>query len=332
MALPFLIVVALLGGITGVLRFNAEQSRPEVLSYATNVSRGGLLGSTNAARASNGLAALTLHAQLNNAAQAKANDMVVKDYWSHTSPDGRQPWDFITAAGYSYQMAGENLAYGSLTSQQTVDAWMNSAGHRANILNRGYTQVGFGFANSANYQGSGQQTVVVAMYAAPYGTTTPTNPTKPKPQPKPQPKPKPKPMPVTPNPVQKPKTSPTTPKETKDDKAKKETKKDDKATEEKKETTQDVVGQPASIAPIDDTSEVRRVQTLTGVYSVWIVIAVLVMGIIATGVFLYRHSKAWHRRIIRGEQFIAHHIVLDMIILALAIAAAILLQTVGRIL
>ena len=96
-----------LGGVAGGLQAWTNPE-PNVLAYATNVSHSGLLSYTNQNRSANGLAGLTLQSQLNSAAQAKANDMVAKDYWSHTSPDGRQPWDFITAAGYSYSTAGEN--------------------------------------------------------------------------------------------------------------------------------------------------------------------------------------------------------------------------------
>lgn len=138
-----------------------------VLSYATSVSIGDLLNQTNSQRSGNGIASLGLNGQLNSAAQAKANDMVNKNYWAHVAPDGKQPWDFITAAGYSYTAAGENLAYGFETSADTVTGWMNSPPHRENLLNSIFTEVGFGIANSSNYVDSGPQTVVVAMYGHP---------------------------------------------------------------------------------------------------------------------------------------------------------------------
>ncbi len=138
-----------------------------VLGYATDISISSLLSGTNDQRSANGEAGLGLNGQLDQAAQAKANDMAARDYWSHNTPDGQTPWTFITAAGYSYQTAGENLAYGFDTSSATITGWMNSPGHRANILNTSFTEVGFGIVNIPNYQGSGPQTLVVAMYASP---------------------------------------------------------------------------------------------------------------------------------------------------------------------
>jgi uncharacterized protein YkwD len=159
-----------------VIQFTAHiQQQPaakkQVLAYATAVSINTLYASTNQARAANGLGALSLNAQLNSGAQAKANDMIAKDYWSHVSPDGTQPWAFFTAAGYSYQRAGENLAYGFDTSQQIIDAWMNSSGHRANLLGA-YSNVGFGIASGPNYQG-GENTVVVSFYGQPLAAPAP---------------------------------------------------------------------------------------------------------------------------------------------------------------
>ena len=141
-------------------------STGSVLAYATSLSIGDLQSATNAQRAANGVGALALNGQLNAAAQSKANDMATRNYWSHNTPEGQEPWIFFSAAGYSYTTAGENLAYGFSTSADTVTGWMNSPPHKANLLNTGFRDVGFGFANSDNYQGNGQQTIVVAMYGA----------------------------------------------------------------------------------------------------------------------------------------------------------------------
>lgn len=143
-------------------------SKPSVLAYATEMSIPNLLSSTNSARNTNGVASLAVNAKLNNAAQTKANDMAARNYWSHNTPEGTPPWVFISNAGYSYSRAGENLAYGFATSADTVVGWMNSPAHRENILNSGYTEVGFGIVNAPNYNNSGQETLVVAMYGAPY--------------------------------------------------------------------------------------------------------------------------------------------------------------------
>lgn len=162
--LPLTLIVAV-----GLL-FSAywqPRRKHSVLSYATNTTVNGLLQATNQQRVANGLGSLALNSQLDQAAQAKADDMVARNYWSHNTPDGNPPWIFITQAGYTYSAAAENLAYGFATSDDTVSGWMNSPPHRENLLNGTYVDVGFGVANAPNYVGSGNETVVVAMYGAP---------------------------------------------------------------------------------------------------------------------------------------------------------------------
>lgn len=138
-----------------------------VLGYATNTSTNGLLLETNKERLSHGLGELVLNSQLSSAAEAKAKDMASRNYWSHTTPEGNEPWSFIKNAGYSYASAGENLAYGFEGSDSTIAGWMGSTPHRINMLNSGYKDVGFGMANVDDYQGTGPQTIVVAMYGTP---------------------------------------------------------------------------------------------------------------------------------------------------------------------
>jgi uncharacterized protein YkwD len=140
-----------------------------VLGYSTNISAQTLLAETNGERSNKHLPALQINKQLAEAAQAKANDMAAKGYWSHVTPSGEQPWAFITNAGYQYEAAGENLAYGFGSSDQVMTAWMHSPEHRANIMNAVYQDVGFATANIADYQGTGPQTIVVAEYGEPIG-------------------------------------------------------------------------------------------------------------------------------------------------------------------
>lgn len=142
-------------------------SQRNVLSYATSLSNTDLLYYTNNQRLINKSSNLALNNQLTAAAQAKANDMVSRNYWSHNTPEGLEPWIFISNAGYSYQKAGENLAYGFKSSSDTVNGWMNSPSHKANLLDSSFTEVGFGYANSPNFHNSGAETVVVAMYGRP---------------------------------------------------------------------------------------------------------------------------------------------------------------------
>lgn len=140
-----------------------------VLGYATNISSQVLLAETNGERLSSHAPALNLDAKLTAAAQAKANDMAARGYWSHVTPDGKQPWSFIETSGYQYKAAGENLAYGFGTSDQVMTAWMHSTEHRDNVLNPNFQDVGFATANVASYQGDGPTTIVVAMYGEPVG-------------------------------------------------------------------------------------------------------------------------------------------------------------------
>ena len=137
--------------------------------YATNINTDALLADTNGQRTSHNEPALQFNARLASAAQAKAHDMATRQYWSHVTPDGREPWSFIDKTGYQYEAAGENLAYGFGTSDQVIAAWMQSPEHRANVLNADYQDVGFATAKVTNLQGTGPQTIIVALYAEPVG-------------------------------------------------------------------------------------------------------------------------------------------------------------------
>lgn len=100
-----------------------------------------LYADTNRERVSRGLPELVLNPDLNDSASDKCQDMLNKDYWAHTSPDGKQPWDFI-AVHTDYEEAGENLARGYNNPSAIIDGWMDSPTHRDNIL-KSYTDVGF---------------------------------------------------------------------------------------------------------------------------------------------------------------------------------------------
>lgn len=106
---------------------------------------------TNEARKQNGLAPLSTNWELSRVARYKSQDMVDKRYFSHTSPTYGSPFDMMKSFGISYRAAGENIAYGQRTPQEVVNAWMNSPGHRANILNASFTQIGVGYVASGNY-------------------------------------------------------------------------------------------------------------------------------------------------------------------------------------
>lgn len=159
------------------LLVNGLLSHPSaILGTKSDLSVQALVNATNVTRTQNGKAGLQLNPQLNTAAQAKANDMVAHNYWSHTAPTGNQPSAFVAGAGYQYQILGENLAYGFDSAKTTLNAWMHSDEHRANLLDSAYNEIGFGVATSPDFVGSGPETVVVAMYAQPVGTLTPAAP------------------------------------------------------------------------------------------------------------------------------------------------------------
>ncbi|MER2119183.1 MAG: CAP domain-containing protein [Solibacillus sp.] len=105
---------------------------------------------TNAERAKNGLSALQIDRPLMAAAREKSQDMKDKNYFSHTSPTFGSPFDRLKALGIAYKSAGENIAKGQKSPEEVVQAWMNSEGHRANILNKDFTHIGVGYVQDGN--------------------------------------------------------------------------------------------------------------------------------------------------------------------------------------
>ncbi|MBW8738683.1 MAG: TerD family protein [Streptomyces turgidiscabies] len=101
---------------------------------------------TNRERVRAGLPSLAPDSPLTRAAQAHSTDMVVRAFYSHTGPDGSRPWDRAAAAGSARRTIGENIACGQRSPAEVVEGWMNSPGHRANILKREFTHIGIGFA------------------------------------------------------------------------------------------------------------------------------------------------------------------------------------------
>ncbi|MFD6553360.1 CAP domain-containing protein [Streptomyces sp. NPDC058398] len=98
----------------------------------------------NKERAAAGCGPLTEDPQLEDAAQAHSDDMAARDFFEHTNPDGADPGERITAAGYRWSTYGENIAMGQQTPAAVMDSWMNSPGHRANILNCSFKNIGVG--------------------------------------------------------------------------------------------------------------------------------------------------------------------------------------------
>jgi uncharacterized YkwD family protein len=125
-----------------VIRLKASASTPS--SFEEQVVQ-----LVNQQRAKAGLKSLTHRADVKNVAQKKAQDMINSNYFSHTSPNYGSPFDMLKTFGISYSYAGENIAKGQKTPQEVMNAWMNSSGHRANILKPQYDAIGVGYYHGA---------------------------------------------------------------------------------------------------------------------------------------------------------------------------------------
>jgi uncharacterized YkwD family protein/spore coat assembly protein SafA len=125
---------------------NIPTTDASVLSFEKEVVR-----LVNEIRKQNGLRELTYDWQLSRVARIKSEDMRDNKYFSHTSPTYGSPFQMMKSFGITYRSAGENIAKGQATPQKVVDAWMNSSGHRANILNPSFTHIGVGYAADGRY-------------------------------------------------------------------------------------------------------------------------------------------------------------------------------------
>lgn len=110
-----------------------------------------ILNLVNQERSKAGVQPLTLSEKLTSIANTKAKDMADKNYFSHTSPTYGSPFDMLKHFGVSYSYAGENIAAGQRSAQEVMNSWMNSSGHKANILNKNYTQLGVGYTQGGQY-------------------------------------------------------------------------------------------------------------------------------------------------------------------------------------
>ncbi|GHI00125.1 CAP domain-containing protein [Neobacillus kokaensis] len=106
---------------------------------------------TNQERAKNGLPSLKIDGELSKMAHEKSRDMSANGYFDHTSPTYGSPFDMMKQYGISYRYAGENIAMGQRTPEEVVKAWMNSEGHRKNILSPNFTHIGVGYVSQGNY-------------------------------------------------------------------------------------------------------------------------------------------------------------------------------------
>lgn len=131
---------------------------------ASSSHAAGILDAMNRERARRGLGPLQFDERLNAAAADRAADMFRLGYFDHVSPDGRSPFLTVQNRGYRFAEVGENLAVGYRAPESVVSGWMQSPGHRANLLGRGYDEVGLAVVEGSPVRGYGGPTVV-ALYA-----------------------------------------------------------------------------------------------------------------------------------------------------------------------
>lgn len=153
------------------MRFRFEMRLPLVLAvalllsgsavHASEITRSSVVAEMNVRRATFGLPPLREDARLDDAADDRVTDMEDQGYWAHLSPDGREPFVWMRPHGYDYRWAGENLASGFDTTQVLVDAWMESRGHRENILSPNYRDCGVSVIEGATTGRASGKSIVV---------------------------------------------------------------------------------------------------------------------------------------------------------------------------
>lgn len=136
---------------TGQAPQGQNEQAPAAQNDEVNNFESKVIQLTNAEREKNGLKALKADKPLSGVAQAKSNDMQQKNYFSHTSPTYGSPFDMMRDFGVNYSTAGENIAMGQQSPEQVVQAWMESEGHRKNILNGSFTHIGVGYTEDGSY-------------------------------------------------------------------------------------------------------------------------------------------------------------------------------------
>lgn len=147
-------------GISEIISANPQFKNPNMIYPGEKVNIPDISGTTsienqviqltNQQRAKYGLKPLTANWELSRVARYKAMDMRDKNYFSHTSPTYGSPFTMMKNFGITYRSAGENIAAGQTSPSAVVTAWMNSPGHRANILSTSYTQIGVGYAKGGS--------------------------------------------------------------------------------------------------------------------------------------------------------------------------------------
>jgi uncharacterized YkwD family protein len=146
-------------GISEIIAANPQVKNPAFIypgqrltipTVTTTAQEDEVIRLVNVERAKAGLQRLTSNWQLCRVARYKSADMANKGYFDHTSPTYGTPFQMMENFGLRFSSAGENIAYGQRTPAEVMNAWMNSPGHRANIMSGSYTQIGVGLAKNRN--------------------------------------------------------------------------------------------------------------------------------------------------------------------------------------
>ena len=147
-------------GVSELIKANSQIANPNLIYVGQKINipeeeplkslEAEVVRLINIERTNRGLPALTTNWELSRVARYKSQDMIDKNYFSHTSPTYGSPFTMMQNFGLKFSAAAENIAYGQRTPQEVVNAWMNSSGHRANILSASYTQTGVGAAKKAD--------------------------------------------------------------------------------------------------------------------------------------------------------------------------------------
>ena len=147
-------------GVSELIQANPQISNPSLIQPGQKINIPSIddvkaleqqvINLVNKQRANNGLPALKANWEVCRVARYKSQDMINKHYFAHQSPTYGSPFNMMENFGIRFSAAGENIAYGQRTPQEVMNSWMNSPGHRSNILNATYNQIGVGVAKSSN--------------------------------------------------------------------------------------------------------------------------------------------------------------------------------------
>ncbi|MGI8313587.1 CAP domain-containing protein [Halobacillus mangrovi] len=140
--------------VSGNKEGNTQEPATKLEEQSPSVYERTVVELVNEERKKQGLAPLEMHERLSDLAREKSQDMADKQYFSHTSPTYGSPFDMMNQFDFNYRAAGENIAAGQRTPEEVVEGWMNSKGHRENILNDAFTHIGVGYVEDSGHYGT----------------------------------------------------------------------------------------------------------------------------------------------------------------------------------